>query len=130
MNKYLVTETTPATVKRVYEVEASTAEEAYKKAINEEVEAKEHTVIEDKDEVEIDVTLVSGGNNMELLSCSSVVEKEYRIQHKTEGVLFYKEWLSSENGKCIDFVLQSKDGYEITDAGLVEEIQAYVDILP
>jgi hypothetical protein len=70
---------------------------------------------------------------MELLQhdiYSQAIENTYTIQHLTEGVLVYKEWIDSENGKCIDFVLRSKDGYEIDDAGLVEEVQEFVDNIP
>jgi len=67
---------------------------------------------------------------MELLKhevYSQAIENTYTIQHPNEGVLVYKEWIDSENGKCIDFVLRSKDGYEIDDAGLVEDIQEFID---
>jgi hypothetical protein len=69
---------------------------------------------------------------MELLDHSvhvQAIEKVYTIQHPTEGVLVYKEWIDSENGKCIDFILRSKSGYEIDEADLVEEIQEFVDNL-
>ena len=46
----------------------------------------------------------------------NAIENTYTIQHPTEGVLVYKEWIDAENGKCLDFVLRSKDGYEIDDA--------------
>ena len=58
-----------------------------------------------------------------------VIEHTYTIQHPTEGVLVYKEWVDSENGKCIDFILRSKSGYEIDDAALVEEVQEFIDSL-
>jgi hypothetical protein len=60
----------------------------------------------------------------------NAIENTYTIQHPTEGVLVYKEWIDAENGKCLDFVLRSKDGYEIDDAGLVEEVQEFVDNIP
>lgn len=69
---------------------------------------------------------------MELLDQSvhvQAIEKVYTIQHPTEGVLVYKEWIDSENGKCIDFILRSKSGYEIDEADLVEEVQEFVDNL-
>jgi hypothetical protein len=69
---------------------------------------------------------------MELLTQAvhtPAIEKVYTIQHPTEGVLVYKEWIDSENGKCIDFILRSKSGYEIDEADLVEEIQEFVDNL-
>ena len=66
---------------------------------------------------------------MELLNhiVDPVIEHTYTVNHPTEGVLVYKEWIDSETGKCVDFVLRSKDGYEIDDAALVEEIQEFID---
>ena len=61
---------------------------------------------------------------------NQVVENTYTIQHPKEGVLVYKEFIDSNNGKCIDFILRSKDGYEIDDASLVEEIQEFIDNIP
>ena len=61
---------------------------------------------------------------------NQVVENTYTIQHPKEGVLVYKEFIDSSNGKCIDFILRSKDGYEIDDASLVEEIQEFIDNIP
>ena len=66
---------------------------------------------------------------MELLNhiVDPVIEHTYTINHPTEGVLVYKEWIDSETGKCIDFTLRSKSGFEIDDAALVEEVQEFVD---
>jgi hypothetical protein len=69
---------------------------------------------------------------MELLKhevYSQAIENTYTIQHHFEGVLVYKEWIDSENGKCLDFILRSKDGFEIDDPALVEEVQDFVDTL-
>ena len=69
---------------------------------------------------------------MELLDQSvhvQAIEKVYTIQHPTEGVLIYKEWIDLENGKCIDFILRSKGGYEIDEADLVEQVQEFIDNL-
>lgn len=69
---------------------------------------------------------------MELLDQSvhaQAIEKFYTIQHPTEGVLVYKEWIDSENGKCIDFILHRKGGCEIYEADLIEEVQEFVDNL-
>lgn len=60
---------------------------------------------------------------------NQVVENTYTIQHPKEGVLVYKEFIDSSNSKCIDFILRSKDGYEIDDASLVEEVQEFIDNL-
>jgi len=88
---------------------------------------------------------------MELLKhevYSQAIENTYTIQHHFEGVLVYKEWIDSKDGKCLDFILRSKDGFEIDDPGkcldfilrskdgfeiddpaLVEEVQDFVDTL-
>jgi hypothetical protein len=69
---------------------------------------------------------------MELLNHQiegQVIEHTYTIQHHFEGVLVYKEWISADNGKCIDCTLRSKDGYEIDDPALMEEVQDFVDTL-
>ena len=66
---------------------------------------------------------------MELLNhiVDPVIEHTYTINHPTEGVLVYKEWIDSETGKCVDFELRSKGGHHIDDASLVEEIQEFID---
>ena len=69
---------------------------------------------------------------MELLKhevYSQAIENTYTVQHPTEGVLVYKEWIDSENGKCLDFVLRSKSGYDIDDLALVEMVQEFIDNL-
>ena len=69
---------------------------------------------------------------MELLKhevYSQAIENTYTIQHPNEGVLVYKEWIDSENGKCLDFILRSKSGFEIDDPALVEEVQEFIDVL-
>ena len=69
---------------------------------------------------------------MELLKhevYSQAIENTYTIQHHFEGVLVYKEWIDSKDGKCLDFILRSKDGFEIDDPALVEEVQDFVDTL-
>ena len=69
---------------------------------------------------------------MELLKhevYSQAIENTYTIQHPNEGVLVYKEWIDSKDGKCLDFILRSKDGFEIDDSALVEEVQNFIDDL-
>jgi uncharacterized protein (UPF0179 family) len=69
---------------------------------------------------------------MELLNHSvhkQAIENVYTIQHATEGVLIYKEWIDSDNGKCIDYLLISKGGYTIDDEELIKEIQGFIDSL-
>jgi hypothetical protein len=76
--------------------------------------------------------IIKNTNKMELLKHevhSQVIENTYTIQHPTEGVLVYKEWIDSNGGKCIDYVLRDKDGYEIDDAALMMEVQYFVDDL-
>ena len=69
---------------------------------------------------------------MELLNhevYSQAIENTYTIQHPTEGVLIYKEWIDAEDGKCLDFVMRSKGGHDIDDYSLIEEVQTFVDNL-
>jgi hypothetical protein len=69
---------------------------------------------------------------MELLNHSvhkQAIENVYTIQHATEGVLIYKEWIDSDNGKCIDSILRSKGGYEIDDVDLIDEVWKFIDSL-
>jgi hypothetical protein len=68
---------------------------------------------------------------MELLNYeieSQAIEHTYTIQHHFEGTLVYKEWIDSKDGKCLDFILRSKDGLELNDPALVEEVQDFVDV--
>ena len=58
---------------------------------------------------------------------SEVVEHTYIIQDD-KGKIVYKEWVN-DSGKVIDFTLRDKDGYEIDDADLMEQIQEFVDTL-
>lgn len=67
---------------------------------------------------------------MELLTNSilKVTEETFFLQDPEGGVLVYKEW-SDESGNVIDFVLRSKDGYEIDDPSILERVQTFVDNL-
>jgi hypothetical protein len=67
---------------------------------------------------------------MELLTNSilKVTEETFFLQDPEDGVLVYKEW-SDESGNVIDFVLRSKDGYEIDDPSILERVQTFVDNL-
>jgi len=56
------------------------------------------------------------------------IENTYTIQHHFEGVLIYKEWIDSEDGECLISSLKSKDGVEIDDPELVQEVQDFVDV--
>ena len=64
---------------------------------------------------------------MELLNKieSTVTEVTYTLQDKT-SVFYYKEWLN-DSGKVIDCLIRDKDGYEIDDPLLFEEVQEFID---
>lgn len=66
---------------------------------------------------------------MELLNhiVDAVIKHTYTVNHQEEGVLIYKEWINSETGKCVDFILTSKGGYEIHNSTLVVKIQDFID---
>ena len=55
-----------------------------------------------------------------------VVEHTYIIQDG-QGKIIYKEWM--EGHKVIDFTLRDKDGYEIDDPELFDQVQEFVDTL-
>jgi hypothetical protein len=50
------------------------------------------------------------------------------MQHPTEGVLVYTEWLDT-NGRIMDCEIRSKDGYLIEDEDLEVEVYQFVDSL-
>ena len=56
-----------------------------------------------------------------------VVEHTYIIQDET-GVVIYKEWID-ESGSVMDFTLRDKDGYEIDDFGLLEQVHEFIESL-
>jgi len=64
---------------------------------------------------------------MELLNKieSTVTEVTYTFQDKT-SVFYYKEWLD-DSGKVIDCLMRDKDGSEIDDPLLFEEVQEFID---
>ena len=72
---------------------------------------------------------IKNTNKMELLRhiVDPVILHTYTVQHPTEGVLIYKEWIDSETGKCVDYTLESKSGYGIHDSELIEEIMEFID---
>ena len=71
---------------------------------------------------------------MELLnhiSQQGLTEHTYVIDHPTEKILIYKEWVD-ERGKVIDFTLSSKTGilYDyLENADLFDDIHKFVDNL-
>ena len=56
---------------------------------------------------------------------SIVTEVTYTLQDKT-SVFYYKEWLD-DSGKVIDCLMRDKDGSEIDDPLLFEEVQEFID---
>jgi hypothetical protein len=57
-------------------------------------------------------------------STQEVVEHTYTLRD-IQGKLIYKEW--TNGGKVIDFTLRDKDGNEIDDANLLEQVQEFID---
>ena len=66
---------------------------------------------------------------MEILSkvTTQVVETVYTFQDET-SVFYYKEWLD-DRGKVIDEMLMDKDGYQIDDPVLWEQVQEFVAMM-
>ena len=64
---------------------------------------------------------------MELLNKteSTVTEVTYTLQDKT-SVFYYKELIDSK-GKVVDAFLRDKDGFEIEDPILLEEVEEFID---
>jgi len=50
------------------------------------------------------------------------------MQHPTEGVLVYTEWVNDQ-GCIMDCEIRSKDGYLIEDEDLEVEVYQFVDSL-
>lgn len=63
---------------------------------------------------------------MELLNKteSQVTEVVFTLQDET-GAFYYKEWLNG-SGKLIDSMLVDKDGYQINDPVLLEEVESFL----
>jgi hypothetical protein len=64
---------------------------------------------------------------MELLKKEevNVIENTYTLQDET-SVFYYKEFLNSK-GKVVDSFLRDKDGFEIDDPILLEEVEEFID---
>jgi hypothetical protein len=64
---------------------------------------------------------------MELLKKEevNVIENTYTLQDET-SVFYYKEFLNSK-GKVVDSFLRDKDGFEIDDPILLEEVGEFID---
>ena len=57
---------------------------------------------------------------------SELVEHTYFIQYGEDKIV-YKEWM--EGHKVIDFTLRDKDGYEIDDPELLEQVHEFIEAL-
>ena len=55
----------------------------------------------------------------------NVIENTYTLQDET-SVFYYKEFINSK-GKVVDAFLRDKDGFEIDDPILLEEVEEFVD---
>jgi hypothetical protein len=64
---------------------------------------------------------------MELLKKEevNVIENTYTIQDET-SVFYYKEFINSK-GKVVDSLLRDKDGFEIDNPILLEEVEEFID---
>jgi hypothetical protein len=64
---------------------------------------------------------------MKLLSKTelTVTEVTYTLEDET-SVFYYKEWLN-DSGKVIDCLMRDKDGYDIDDSLLFEQVQEFID---
>jgi len=64
---------------------------------------------------------------MELLNKQETIVTEvvFTLQDET-GSFYYKEWLN-EKGKVIDSMMIDKDGYQINDPVLLEEVESYLE---
>ena len=57
----------------------------------------------------------------------NVIENTYTLQDET-SVFYYKEFINSK-GKVVDSLLSDKDGFEIDDPSLLENVQEFIDSL-
>jgi hypothetical protein len=56
---------------------------------------------------------------------SQLVEHTYTLKDET-GVLIYKEWVD-ESGSVMDFTLRNKDGEDIDDPELFDQVMEFID---
>lgn len=56
---------------------------------------------------------------------SEVVEHTYTLKDET-GVVIYKEWID-ESGSVIDFTLRNKDGEDIGDPELFDQVMEFLE---
>ena len=57
----------------------------------------------------------------------NVIENTYTLQDET-SVFYYKEFINSK-GQVVDSFLSDKDGFEIDDPSLLENVQEFIDSL-
>lgn len=57
---------------------------------------------------------------------SEIVEHTYILQHE-ENEIVYKEWVDS--GTVVDFTLKDKEGNDIGDEELLEQVMEFIDNL-
>ncbi len=58
---------------------------------------------------------------------SELVEHTYTLKDEV-GVLIYKEWVD-QSGSVIDFTLRNKDGEDIDDPELFDQVMEFIDTL-
>ena len=65
---------------------------------------------------------------MELLNrveVATVTEVTYTFQDDV-STFYYKEWMN-DAGEIVDFVIRDKDGHEIDDPELLDEVLSFLD---
>jgi hypothetical protein len=58
---------------------------------------------------------------------SELVVHTYTLKDET-GVLIYKEWVD-QSGSVVDFTLRDKDGEDIGDPELFDQVMEFIDTL-
>jgi len=58
---------------------------------------------------------------------SELVEHTYTLKDE-KGVLVYKEWVD-QSGSVMDFTLRNKDGEDIDDPELFDQVMEFIDTL-
>lgn len=56
---------------------------------------------------------------------STVTEVVYTLQDEVSP-FYYKEW-RNDSGRVVDAMLVDKDGYQIDDPSLLEEVEQYLE---
>lgn len=63
---------------------------------------------------------------IELKTTTNTTQETYTIRLNDGTTYHYTEWLD-DRGKVIDMAILDKDGYEVFDSALLEQIQNLVD---